>query len=236
MARERYLVGVDEEDLERKPSPSAPMTLKGWIANFWYHYKWVVIGTVFAVAALTVMTVQVLTKEKPDYEICMGVEGYVPEAVIEIMEAELAPYGQDLNGDGEVIVSIQNLNVSDGDTNANLTVSSANRQTVAIHVATRDIVMFALSPDYHDSLVKELMDGATFLHPLEAEGAAGDGTYFVWDVEPLLPQALKAYAPGPLYVGVRTYTDQIDDEKREKSDQALELLRAYLADRENVSG
>ncbi|MBR2338697.1 MAG: hypothetical protein IKA63_04450 [Clostridia bacterium] len=227
MARERYLVGVSKEELEYKPHVSEPMTPKGWFSNFWYHYKWVTIGAVFAVIVLTVLLWQTFTREKPDYQLCLAVEGYVPEAIVEVMEAELEKVGTDLNGDGEVMVTIQNLNIADGEGNS-LQIAAANRQVMAIHIGTRDVVLFAMSKDYYESLLTNLTDGVSFLHPLETAGTAGDGTYFEWDVKELLPKELQAYAPDPLIVGVRAFTNDIKEADLKKSEEALQLLKAYL--------
>ena len=37
MARERYLIGVDPEELKAPPPPPEKKT--GFFENLWYHYK-----------------------------------------------------------------------------------------------------------------------------------------------------------------------------------------------------
>lgn len=221
------MVGVSKEELEYKPHVAEPMTPKGWFSNFWYHHKWATIGTVFGVVVLAVLITQMVTREKPDYQICMAVTQQVPDGIVELMEQELEKYGTDLNGDGEVMVSIRNLNVSE-EKGANYQLAASNRQLVAIHLGTRDVVMFAFSKDYYDTLLNSLTDGQPFLHPLGVDGAASDGTYFEWDVKNLLPEELKAYAPNTLVVGVRGFTRDLKKAELEKSEAALQLLQNYL--------
>ena len=115
MAREMYLVGVDESELQPPPKPEPPKGLKGKWANFWYHYKWVTLISLFAVVVLTVILVQMLTQEKEDYRLALVTEKVVPTTVLEELEAELAAYGKDLNGDGKVLVSVENLYIGGQD-------------------------------------------------------------------------------------------------------------------------
>lgn len=61
MAREMYLVGVDEEELKPPAPPEQPKTPKGKWENFWYHYKWHTLGIAAAVIVLTVLIVQLAT-------------------------------------------------------------------------------------------------------------------------------------------------------------------------------
>lgn len=54
MAREMYLVGVDEDELKPPEPPKQPKTPKGKWENFWYHYKWHTIAIAAAALVITV--------------------------------------------------------------------------------------------------------------------------------------------------------------------------------------
>lgn len=103
MAREMYLVGVDEEELKPDPKPEPPKTLRGKIANFWYHYKWPAIFTLGGIALAIFQIYQFAVRVEPDYEIDLlvgdirlwGGGGAGTGAL---------PYARDVNGDGKVVI------------------------------------------------------------------------------------------------------------------------------------
>ena len=110
MARERYLRGISEEELRPDPRPiEQPKTPKSWLENFWYHHK---VGTLigaFGLVALIILIVSTVTRVTPDYKAVMVTKnGLLPDEVT-YFEEILAQYGEDINGDGKVVVSINNL-------------------------------------------------------------------------------------------------------------------------------
>ena len=227
MARERYLVGVAPEELEYTPSAPAPMTPRDWFSNLWYHYKWAIVGGVFAVAVLAILLWQTFTKENPDYRICMACGSAVPDAAIEILEDTLEQYGKDVNGDGKVIVQIQMLAVNSKDVVGNSTLAANNRQAVVVQLSTRDTAIFAFDPVYYESLKENLAKEKPLLDPMKNAAPEGDGTYFVWDIKPLLPKDLQEFACDPLYVGVRSTDGDLTAEERQAAADAKALLDAY---------
>lgn len=93
-----------------KPSEIAikPQTFEEKRKNFWFHYKWHIIGISFIVIAITVMLVQCMKREKSDlqivyfsYEVCL-------ETQIEKVEKYIEKYATDIDGDGKVNVKIVN--------------------------------------------------------------------------------------------------------------------------------
>lgn len=236
MARERYLVGVSEEELQYRPSPSAPMTPKGKLQNIWYHYKWAILGGLFGIVVLTVLIVQMITKEKPDYQICMATTTLVPEAVVEKLEEALSACGDDLNGDGEVVVQIQALNVQTDEEYTQIGVN--NRQALIAQVAAGDVMLFAFAPDYYESFSANFEEGFSFFAPLGVEHTlvTEDGCNFVWDLGAFAKELWPAYSleeiekmlPDDVIIGVRAVNDDASAAKKEKQQQYLDLLRKYL--------
>lgn len=236
MARERYLVGVSEEELQYKPSAPAPMTPKGKLENIWYHYKWAILGGVFAVVVLVVLVAQVITKEKPDYQLTMAVTVPLPDAVIDKMEETLAACGEDLNGDGEVLVQIQALNVQTDERYTQTGV--ANRQAIFAQIAAGDVMMFAFASDFYESFSANLEEGVSFFAPLgtEHELVSEDGCTFVWDLAVFAKQLWPEYSveeiektlPDDLFVGVRATGEKATENKKSVQQQCLELLCNYL--------
>ena len=138
MAREMYLVGVDESELQPSPKPEPPKGFKGKWANYWYHYKWVTLISLFALVVLIVILVQMFSREKEDYRLALVTEKIVSTTVLEELETELASYGRDLNGDGKVVVSIENLYIGGQDQ-----MSMANQQKFILYLSAGDPMFFA---------------------------------------------------------------------------------------------
>ncbi len=90
----------------------APITFKEKLSNFWYHYKWHTIITVFVAFVVIFGFAQCATKEKPDYTVITAFDKYLPLEVTSTIESELEKYAEDVNGDGEVIVHIYDVSTA----------------------------------------------------------------------------------------------------------------------------
>ena len=99
---------------EPKPSETAvtPETFKEKRENFWYHYKWQTLISIFIAVVLAVLITQCATRPKYDFSVIYF--SYTP--AIDTQTAPIAKYfekiGKDLNGDGEVNVQVVNLSVN----------------------------------------------------------------------------------------------------------------------------
>ena len=81
-----------------------------WFRNYWYYYKWIVIGIAFALAVILFCTFQTCSNGKPDITILYA--GSFPSAdssVPEMAKAFEAALPEDFNGDGEKDVSLAML-------------------------------------------------------------------------------------------------------------------------------
>lgn len=242
MARERYLVGVSEEELQYTDR-STKLTPKGKWENMWYHHKWGILGTLFGVVVATVLIVQLLTRVTPDYQICLATSTYLPEPIVEALEKALLPYAEDVNGDGETAVQIQALNVQRDDDYTQTGVN--NRQALIAQIAAGDVMIFGFSPSFQQSFVAEMEDGFSFFTPLGAQGdtVSEDGTYLSFDlvafaqsVWPDYPkEQIEEMIPEGLSIGVRVISDGAKDEHKESQQRHLALLRRYLDDQKTVN-
>lgn len=83
-----------------------------WFRNYWYYYKWIVIGIAFALAVIVFCTVQTCSNGSPDITILYA--GTFPSAdsnVPEMAKAFEAALPEDYNGDGKKDVSLAMLMV-----------------------------------------------------------------------------------------------------------------------------
>ena len=231
MARERYLVGVDKEELKRKPEqPQQPMSFREKLGNLWYHSRALIIFIFFLVCVAVFGIVQHVTQERPDYRICMAAMTYVPDEIVASMEIELEKYGKDLNGDGKVSVEVQSLNVSPEQTMSN-DLASMGRQSVMAHIASRNVAVFAFAPEYYELLEDMMEEGSTFFMPIN-----GEETYYNWNLlefahtkwDGISPD-IEALIPTDMYIGVRSMGDDLSKKEREMVESGVALLQAYFS-------
>lgn len=106
MARDRYLWNAGEETIHRPGESEPPQTPHGKWENFWYYHKFHVLIAVLIVLLLIFLVRDLTEKHEPDYQIGILTETQLPEEVRSVLEQKLAAYGEDLNGDGRVLVSV----------------------------------------------------------------------------------------------------------------------------------
>lgn len=226
MAREWLLRGVDPEELKPREKTQGPVTPKGKWENFWYHYKWVFWGCVFAAVVLTVLLVQLFTRNPADYEFLLMTEKTHVEEQITQLEQMLAAYGQDLDGDGEVEVSIQNCRIAK-DTNQQY---NSGFQVAQAHLMAGDVLFFMWDEGayklFMEGLDNVLEEGVTFLTPLPAvEGVTEDGFLYDWSGDPRA-QTVPGL-PSTLYFGVRD-THGTAGDAQELHKESMALLEAFI--------
>lgn len=117
MASYRYERDIDPKDL--KPRREKEYTRKERWTNWWdYNLKWViVIGIAVAFVGYSFIG-QYFFTTKADYNVAVVAPYYLPEDTVNALQTELAKYGEDLNGDGKVVVTLNvyTLDYSSGDT------------------------------------------------------------------------------------------------------------------------
>ncbi len=106
---------ISESELipEEQEKPAPPMTAGQKIANFFYYYKWVIIIGAAAIALLTYMIVQTVTRAKPDIKVLLiGMErGSGIPVRSEQVEPALEGFCSDFNGDGKIHVGVTAINL-----------------------------------------------------------------------------------------------------------------------------
>ena len=87
-----------------------------WFRNYWYYYKWMVIGIAFAVFVVLFCTLQTCSNGSPDITILYA--GTFPPADIGVVDMEKAlevALPEDFNGDGEKDVALAMLMIYSDD-------------------------------------------------------------------------------------------------------------------------
>ena len=226
MSREWVLAGVSEEELQPPPPPEQPKTPKGKWENYWYHYKWHTIGALAALVVVTVLVVQMLNRDEPDYRFALVTEGAMFSSSIDALQTELAKYGKDLDGDGKVEVLVENLYIGEDQ------MAAAMSQKLVVYLAAGDVMGYIFEPKAYESRIPALEEnGGHFFDQmaLEVPGMNEAGTYWNWKDDPVRQAEGLNLLPQELYFGVRTAVGTAGDKDSvSRHDACLELLQAFI--------
>ena len=117
-ARKEFLKLKQMQNGEVKPEPKpsevafVPRTFGEKASNFWFHYKAGVIGIVISVILLAVLVSQCMSRVNYDLEILYFTYTPTLDAQTEKMADYFEQYATDVNGDGEVNVTVLNCSLS----------------------------------------------------------------------------------------------------------------------------
>lgn len=230
MARERYLRGISEEEL--RPDTKAVQqswTATSWLENFWYHHKIGILIGGFLLIVAVILVAQMVNRERPDYTAVLVTENALLPDEVTYLEQVLVKYGEDVNGDGEVVVQIQSLFLG-GKQYAN---QDTNAQALQTQLIVGDTLLYIYEPAYEKLFTAVGRDNAhCFLTelPLTAEGMQEDKLSWNWAGHTLREQdAVLATFPRDLHFGVR-YAIPDDEESAAEREQLLKLLEAFATE------
>lgn len=84
------------------------VTFLGWLDNVWYHFKWHVIITFFALVIVIVGSVQFFSRQEHDVFIyVVGEQGLAAQDADKFMREMESAFAPDSNGDGEAVVDMK---------------------------------------------------------------------------------------------------------------------------------
>ena len=105
MASYRYERNITEEDV--RPVKEHTYTRKERWNNWWdYNLKWVIIAVIAVGFVGYCFIGQYFFTVHPDYNIGVVAPYYLPEDTVNALETQLAAFGEDLNGDGQTVVTL----------------------------------------------------------------------------------------------------------------------------------
>lgn len=115
MARERYLLHAGEEEINRAGAEITLKTKKDKWNNFWFYHKTHVIVAAIAALFVAYMVYDMVTKVHPDYNVAILTSKTIPSDLSDQLGDEIEKYGEDLNGDGEVVVQMNVFEIAQGE-------------------------------------------------------------------------------------------------------------------------
>ena len=236
MAREMYLVGVPEEELRKDDTPPEPQTPKSKWENFWFYYKWWVVAGACLLAIIGVGVWQEVTRVRPDYPIALVTRDGVSETAIEQLEALFTAYGEDLNGDGKVIVEIEDLPLAQYVGGKKNTLAETNSQKIMAYLVSADVMFFIFDEPSYKNYVEKLKEsgdvGSLFdTIDSDADGINPTENYWDWIDDSRRCEYWGGDFPQHLYFGVRRLGGTASgDTVAARHDNDMALLLAFLAD------
>lgn len=97
-----------EISAESKSEEIVPKTFQEKLQNFWYHFKWQTIFSVFLIGVIAVCVTQCASREKQDMFVVFLSYSQVLDAQIEKVEEYIEQYATDIDGNGKVAVQVVN--------------------------------------------------------------------------------------------------------------------------------
>ena len=238
MARERYLLDDTEDTIHQ--NQITPTTASEKRENWWFYHKIHVIVGVIIAACVACFVWSLVTKENPDYSIALMTEYVVPGDLQTDIEEHLERYGEDLNGDGKVIVSLQYYHfMSDAKTDYEAAEQQSAFVKFAADASAADSMMFIYDDATYVFLDQNDMEG--FFAPVDGM----EEEYCRWkDMPGLNTLQLTHYTEegvtienvlkvlGELKVSVRSTEGTVSEkqERLEYRERCIELFDRLLKD------
>ncbi|WP_294496917.1 hypothetical protein [uncultured Gemmiger sp.] len=88
------------------PEPPKQYTPKQKAGNWWHYHKVIVVVAVLLVIALTWTLYDIFGRPQADYHVGWVGAADLPADTVSALEEQLAAFGRDLNGDGRVLVTV----------------------------------------------------------------------------------------------------------------------------------
>lgn len=94
------------EQYNTESTPPRQYTRQEKAANWWHYHRVMVVILAVVAAILIWLAVDILTKVEPDYQIGWVGKSNLPQDTVDALEQALAAYGTDRNGDGQIVVQV----------------------------------------------------------------------------------------------------------------------------------
>lgn len=167
-----------------KPDEKRELTPAEKRKNWWYYHKWyIVIGIVLLCIPISILW-NALHQVKPDYQIAYIGSKELPDDTAAAIEAGFTALGEDLNGDGRVIVRLAQYSFAASGLGTETSMSSSMR--LMADMAACESYFFLLDdPEGFQQNYGTLrrLDGSL---PEEGEGASVEETCLPWSQCPVL--------------------------------------------------
>lgn len=214
--------GIEEEQPLEDSDDEEPVKMSFWkkVENFWYHYKWVTIITAVVVLFGGYMIYDLVTKVEPDLTIVA-----TPDNGISYRGEELENFFEgfcdDVNGDGEVYVSVVFAPLDPDSVGDNYSQANQSKLFSTLSSARCVLVLSDDSSDFslENVAFEELSD------TIDSQYVSGTRLSLT---SPLVKEAINwAQMPQDMYISMRTPVKTLND-SQEDMQKTCDIAQDFL--------
>ena len=225
---------IGESDIIKEEAPEViKLSKKEWIKNFWWHNKIIIILVVFAIAVVSYITYDSLSRVKPDIKVMMTVNNGLVNRTEEVADY-FERFCPDINGDGEVNVQILSAPLTE---NTDDYVQIQRYQEVYLANMQMGEIIFILTDDKTDADIYSDNESDNLLSDVSPDFADNEfvtnkGLSLKGDY---IEDVFKYHTnyPQDIYLGMRAPVKTLKDSKddmQKNYDKAYEIFKSMAED------
>lgn len=213
---------------EVKPDePPPPMTGRERLANWFYYNKWwIAAGAVLIYIVGSILWSALgIGQIRPDYIFAYVGSGELPEELADSLEEALAALGQDVNGDGQVVVELRQYAVNrSGDPETAMYYNQAADVALVADISEAESYFFLMEDAGSVQKAYQILarpDGT----PSEEDDESVEDKVFLWRDCPVLSALAVEQEPlENLSLGRRSFFDEKQAEDQEANEALWEMI------------
>ncbi len=225
---------IDKSDIIKEETPEViKLSKKEWLKNFWWHNKIIIILIIFAIAVVSYITYDSLSRIKPDIKVMMTVNNGLVNRTEEVADY-FEKFCPDINGDGEVNVQILSAPLTD---NTDDYVQIQQYQEVYLANMQTGEIIFILTDDKTDADIFSDNESDNLLSDVSPDFADNEfvtnkGLSLKGDY---IEDVFKYHTnyPQDIYLGMRAPVKTLKDSKddmQKNYDKAYRIFKAMAED------
>ena len=149
-----------EINCETKTEEILPQTFKEKLQNYWYHFKWHTILSVFLIVVIAVSVTQCVNREKQDMIVVMFAYSMVTDSQMSQVEEYIEQYATDIDNDGKVNVRVVNCTFNQRSNNKQYTLSIL--QKVQAMIATEPKAILYIVDEKAEKYINTITENGVF--------------------------------------------------------------------------
>lgn len=184
MARGMALAGVDRSELTPPPPPQKPKGFLNKLSNFWYHHKIAVLLTLFFGGLAIWFAVDFITDNPSDYTVIMVTEEPLGEIWTDEVRRYIADCADDIDGDGYVEVTVENLSPYYY-TEYAPTLGRADADRLQTSLVSGETMLYVFDPycyeQFTQTIASTTSEGYVFFQTIDTDNAHYDANVGAWN-------------------------------------------------------
>lgn len=137
------------------------MSVREWLENLWYHYKWLIIFGGLILVFVVTSCVQYFSSRSPDVNILHVGPMYISPESADKMKESMASLSEDYNDDGSINVALLDITVNkfgneeEGIDPVNYDKNNSALQRFQTEVRAGDAVIYLLDEEFFEICIQE---------------------------------------------------------------------------------